>query len=90
MRLTYFAPTDVRGYVIRENALARENGEEVVHFAVHLVGRGDGVGDFVAEQLAIALAEAVDSDLDRAIGHGELRGKGGVRLSLAVADEARF
>src|SRR5664279_5591444 len=46
----------------------REHGEQVVHFLIHLAGISDGVGDFLPQQLAVTLAQAVDRHFDGALG----------------------
>jgi hypothetical protein len=62
----------------------------VTHFFIHLGGVGDRVGDFLAQQLAIALTQAVHGHFDGPFGHAELRGQFGVGLRLPVSHQARF
>ena len=61
-----------------------------MHFIIYFLGRGDGVGNFFPEQLAIALAQAMDGHLDGPFSHAELCGQRRIGLRLAIPDEARF
>ena len=71
-------------------ASTREYAEQVMHFLSHFLGRGDGIGDFLPEELAIALAKAVDGHFHGPFGHAELCGQRRIGLGLAVSDQARF
>jgi hypothetical protein len=57
-----------------------EGVEEVAKLFVDEGGVGDGVGDFFAEELAVAFAEAVGGDLQGAFGGLEAGGEVGVGL----------
>ena len=48
--------------------------EEGAQFLVHVGGVRKGVGDFVAEEEAVALAEAMDGDADCTFFHPEALG----------------
>ncbi len=66
---------------------AGEGGEEVAEFVVDVGVAGDGVGDFVAEELAVALTEAVQGDADGGFAHGKSGGEFGVGSVGAAAGE---
>ena len=46
----------------------------MIDFLFEVFGVGEGLGDFVFEDFAIAFAEAVDGDAGGALAHGELPG----------------
>jgi hypothetical protein len=51
----------------------------VAEFGVDVFGAGDGLGDFFAEEVAVALAEAVEGDAHGGFGEAELGCEIGVR-----------
>jgi hypothetical protein len=55
-----------------------QSGQQIADFLVDLLRAGDGLGDFVPQQLAVSAAEAVDGRFDGALGHFQLGGDLGV------------
>jgi hypothetical protein len=51
-----------------------QGGEQVLQLLVNLLGADHRLGDFLPDQVAVSLAQAVDGDFDRAFGHVEARG----------------
>jgi len=68
---------------------SRHDAQEVGELGLDLAGCGDGVGDFVLEHLAVALAQAVDGDAEGALGETQLRGELHIRDGTALAREAK-
>src|SRR5689334_6896141 len=61
----------------------------MAELVVDLAGILHRIRDFLAEQVAVALAKAVDADLDGVFGHSELGGDLAVRRRrLAAAEES--
>ena len=60
----------------------------MAEFGVDVGVAGDGVGDFVAEELAVALTEAVEGDADGGFGHVQFCSEIGMRDVGAAAGEA--
>src|SRR5436190_4926924 len=67
-----------------------QDTQEVSAFFVDLRGRGDGVGNFVFKELAVALAQAMDGDFDGGFGHIKALGKFGVRRAARGEDGLEF
>ncbi len=63
-------------------------GDEVAELVVDVFGPGDGVGDLLAEELAVALAEAVQGDAQGGLAQTEARRQRGVRRLRVAAGEA--
>src|SRR5580698_2682682 len=56
-----------------------EHGCQKSELGLDFGGVGDGIGDFLAEQVAVAFAEPVNCDFERALGGVHFTGEGGVR-----------
>ena len=54
---------------------ARQRREEVAHFAAHLLRRGDGQGDLLPDELAIAPAQTMHGDFYGAFTHAQAGGQ---------------
>ena len=70
--------------------LIRQRREEVANFIINFSGARDGVGDFRAEQFAVALAQAVDGDFHRAFTRAEVDGNLRVRHRATRLGERGF
>lgn len=64
--------------------------KQVAHLGFDFGGGSDSVGDFGAQEVAIPLAQPMHSDFDGALLHLQFAGQFAVRMSRAVAKEARF
>ena len=53
-----------------QSILICEGAEEGFKFFFDLIGAGEGLGDFLSQQLAISAAKSMDCDTDGAFGHG--------------------
>lgn len=53
----------------------RQRREQRAQFLVHLAGLGEGLGNLVTQQFAVALAQAVDGHAQGAFVHAELLGR---------------
>src|SRR6185369_12459193 len=69
---------------------ARQDLQQVSQFAFDFFRRGDGARDFLAQDLAITLTQAVDGGFEGAFGQAELSGQKSIRLGVMFADQAGF
>ena len=67
---------------------SRQHVEQMVHFGVHLAGRGHRIGDLRPEQLPIPLAQAMHRYLDRSLLHAQLCRELCIGLGCAVTHQA--
>ncbi len=62
-----------------------DGGEQVAQLLLDLFRRGNGLGDFVAQQFLIAAPQSIDGDLDGLLADAQLVGDPGVRFLQALA-----
>jgi hypothetical protein len=70
--------------------MGRQHCAKVAQLVVHLLARRGRPGNFLAQQLAIALPKPMHGDSNRSFIHPELRGQGRIGLSLTASDQARM
>jgi hypothetical protein len=66
----------------------RDRREQVAEFVIDVFGAGDGLGDFCAEELAVALAQTVENDAHGGFGDVEFGCEVGVRGVGGATGEA--
>jgi len=64
--------------------------QEICDFIFDFLGRGDGVGDFLAQKVAIAAAKAVGGGFESAFRSVERLGEGGVAFGRFAGGKERF
>ena len=64
--------------------------EEILDFFFDLLGRGHGLGDFGAQQIAVTLAQPMDGHFEVPLGDVELAGGFGAGNSVVIAGQERF
>src|SRR3954471_9708372 len=74
----------------RLHSLIAKGGEEVANLLLDLGRAGDGLGDFCAEHLAVAFAQAVHGYLEGRLSGAEGPGHFGIGRAVALAGKEHF